>query len=83
MARRKKEQGLGFAGPARDIVIGGSILGVGATVVARVGGSTAGQAGAGLSAAASFLPLAGLTIGSGLALKQLKKLQRVSTNKRK
>lgn len=83
MARRKKSESLGFARPARDIVIGGSILGVGATVVARVGGSTAGQAGLGLSAAASFLPIAGVTIGGGLALRQLRRLQGQTERKRR
>ena len=83
MARQKKEQGIGLMDASRDIVIGGSILGIGATVVARVGGSTSGQAGAGISAAASLLPIAGFTIRSGLASRQLRKLQRVKRDKRK
>jgi len=77
MARRKKEQGIGFISPARDIVIGGSILGIGATVVARVDGPTGG-----ISAAASFLPVIGVTVGGGLALRQLRRLQRQAKRKR-
>ncbi len=73
---RKKTQEIGLMGASRDIVIGGSILGVGASVVARTGGS-----GAGISAAASFLPVMGATIGGGLALRHLQRLQ--GTKKRK
>jgi len=78
MAKRKREQGLGFARPARDLVIGGSVLGIGATIVARTGGSAAG-----LSAAASFLPVVGVTVGSGLALRQLRRLQSQEKRKRR
>ena len=66
MARRKKVQDLGIISPTRDIVVGGSILGIGATLVAKTGGPTAG-----ISAAASFLPVIGVTVGGGLALRQL------------
>jgi len=75
MVKRKKDREIGLGGASRDIVVGGSVLGIGATVVARVGGSTAGAAGAGLSVAASFLPIVGVTVGSGVALQQLRKLQ--------
>lgn len=79
MARkRKNEQGLGFMGPTRDIVIGGTILGVGATIVGRVGGPTGG-----ISAAASFLPVIGVTVGGGLALRQLRRLQSQEGRKRR
>jgi len=70
MAKRKKKEGLGFARPTRDLVVGASVLGIGATVVSRTGGSTAG-----ISAAASFLPVLGVTVGGGLALRQLRRLQ--------
>ena len=75
---RKKEQGIGFMMPTRDIVIGGSILGIGATVVAKTSGPTAG-----ISAAASFLPVIGVTVGGGLALKQLRRLQGQEKRKRR
>ena len=79
MARnRKKEQEIGFMMPTRDIVIGGSIMGIGVAVVSRVGGPTGG-----ISAAASFLPLVGITVGSGLALRQLRKLQGQERRKRR
>ena len=83
MAKRKKREDIGFIGPARDIVVGGSILGIGGAIVARVGGPTAGSAGAGLSVAASFLPVFGTVVGSGLALKQLRKLQGQTRRKRR
>ncbi len=70
MAKHKKAQDVGLLGASRDIVVGGSVLGIGATIVARTGGPTAG-----ISAAASFLPVMGVTIGGGLALKQLRKMQ--------
>lgn len=78
MAKQKKTQGIGLigasrdnmVGASRDIVVGGSILGIGATIVARTGGPTAG-----ISAAASFLPVIGVTVGGGLALQQLRRLQ--------
>jgi len=83
MAKRKKSESLGFLGPTRDLVIGGSVLGIGATVVAKVGGSTAASSGAGLSAAASFLPVFGVTIGGGLALRQLRRLQGQTTRRKR
>ena len=78
MAKRKKREDLGFVRPSRDLVVGASILGVGATVVSRVGGPTAG-----ISAAASFLPVIGVTVGGGLALRQLRKLQGQTKRKRR
>jgi len=78
MARRKKNEGLGIIMPTRDIVVGASILGIGATVVARTGGPTAG-----ISAAASFLPVIGVTVGGGLALRQLRSLQQQTKRKRR
>ena len=77
MAKRKRNDSLGFRMPARDIVVGASIFGIGASVVARTGGPTAG-----ISAAASFLPVLGTTIGSGLALQHLRRLQGRTKRKR-
>ena len=76
--KRREDMELGFVRPARDIVVGGSILGIGATVVARTGGPTAG-----ISAAASFLPVVGVTVGGGLALRQLRNLQGQTKRKKK
>ena len=78
MAKRKKRDDLGFVRPAGSLVVGASVLGVGATVVSKVGGPTAG-----ISAAASFLPVIGVTIGGGAALRQLRKLQNPRKRKRK
>ena len=78
MAKQKKTQGIGLIGASRDIVVGGSILGIGATIVARTGGPTAG-----ISAAASFLPVIGVTGGGGLALQQLRRLQGIEKRERK
>lgn len=77
MAKDNKRQGIGIRTASRDIVIGGSILGIGATVVARTGGPTAG-----ISAAASFLPAIGVTVGGGLALRQLRLLQNQDKRRR-
>ena len=80
MARKKKD--LGIARPAKGLVKGTIILGVGGSVIAGVGGSTAASAGAGITAAASFLPVAGTAIGGGLVVRQLKRLEKQTKRKR-
>ena len=77
MGKHRKAQDVGFARPAKGLVKGAVILGVGGSVIAGVGGSTAASAGAGVTAAASFLPVAGTAIGGGIVIRQLKKLQKV------
>ncbi len=83
MARKKKDSDLGIARPAMGIVSGGVILGVGSSVVGGVGGSTAASSQAGLGAAAGFLPPMGATVGAGLTVQQLRKLQKVSKRRRR
>jgi|TARA_Y100000310_G_scaffold229236_1_gene231655 hypothetical protein len=69
---------LGVARPAKDMVIGASILGIGATVVTRTGGPVGG-----ISAAASFLPILGAQVGGSVALRELRKLQNQDMRKRR
>lgn len=78
MAKRKKTSDLGIAKPAIGLTVGGSILGLGAGVAVKAGGS-----GAGLSAAAGFQKPIGATIGVGLTIRQLRKLQKVRKQKRR
>ena len=68
MARKRKD--LGLKRPAIGLVAGATILGIGGSVAVGVGGS-----GAGISAAASFLPAIGATVGAGLTIGQLRKLE--------
>ncbi len=83
MAKRKNREELGIARPALGLVAGATILGVGGTVIAGVGGSTAASAGAGVTAVASFLPVAGTVIGGGIVIGQLRGLQRHVEPRRK
>ena len=73
--KRKNVQDIGIARPAMGLVVGGTILSVGGSVIAGVGGSTAASAGAGVTAVASFLPVAGTVIGGGIVVGQLRNLQ--------
>ncbi len=76
MARKKKD--LGIAKPALGLTVGATILGVGAGVAVKAGGS-----GAGLSAAAGFLPTMGTAVGAGLTIVQLRKLEKQTKRKRR
>ena len=75
MAKRKKD--LGIAKPAMELTMGASILGLGAGVAVSAGGS-----GAGMSAAAGFMPAMGTTVGAGLTIGQLKKLEKQNKRRR-
>ncbi len=77
MARKKKHPLNELNHGARGIVVGGSILGIGASLTAGVGGPTGG-----LTAAASFLPATGTILGGSIAIGQLKKLQKPKKRKR-
>lgn len=83
MARRKKVSENEFIRPTTGLVIGGSIFGIGAGLVAGVGGSTAASAGAGITAGASFLPPIGATIGAGLTLRQIRRLEDTTRKRRR
>ncbi len=76
MARKKKD--LGIAKPALGLTVGATILGVGAGVAVKAGGS-----GAGLSAAAGFLPTMGTAVGAGLTIGQLRRLEKQTKRKRR
>ena len=78
MAKRKKVSDLGIVKPAVGLTVGGSILGLGADVAVKAGGS-----GAGMSAMGSFMGPMGATVGAGLTVGQLKKLQKVSKKTKK
>lgn len=75
MARRKKD--LGMARPAMGLVKGGVVLGVGSSVVTAAGGSAAG-----MTTMAGFMPAMGVAIGGGIALQQVRRLQK-QTRRRK
>ena len=76
MAKRKKDSDLGIVRASKGIVVGSAVLGFGGSVVGGVGGSTAASSQAGLGAAAGFLPIGGTTIGGGLVVGQLRKLNK-------
>ncbi len=80
MAKRKKDSDLGIVRASKGIVVGSAVLGFGGSVVGAasgpVGGSTAASSQAGLGAAAGFLPIVGTTIGGGLVVGQLRKLNK-------
>ena len=80
MAKRKKD--LGIAKPAGALVGGAVILGAGGSVVGAIPGTTAATAGGGLTAMASFMPVAGTAIGAGLTIQQLKKLEKQTKRRR-
>lgn len=83
MAKHKKAQDVGVLRPAKGLVKGAVILGVGGSVIAGVGGSTAASAGAGVTAAASFLPIAGTALGAGVVVGQLRKLEKQTKRRRR
>lgn len=68
---KKKNKDLGMTKPALGMVAGATILGVGGSVAVSAGGS-----GAGMSAMAGYMPAMGTTIGAGLTIQQLRKLQK-------
>ncbi len=76
MAKRKKQPLNRLNEGARGIVVGATVLGVGASI--GIGGSAAG----GLSAAASVLPAAGTILGASVVVGQLKKLPQPKRKKR-
>jgi len=76
MAKRRKVARNTFIGATGSLLGASVILGVGSTVVTRVGGSAGG-----LTAAASFLPPIGATIGAGFTIGQLRRLQRTKKKK--
>ena len=55
----------------------GAGLGIGASVVEKIGGTTAGYAGAGMTTMASFMPSIGAVMGGGMVLEQTQKLQKM------
>lgn len=78
MAKRKQRAEMGFKQASTGLVGGAVILGVGADVAVKAGGS-----GAGMGAAASFMPAMGATMGAGMTLQEVRKLQKVSKKKRR
>jgi len=78
MARRKKSREIDIVRPAGGLVVGATILGFGAQTATKAGGS-----GAGISAAAGFLPALGTTIGAGLTLGAVRNLEPERRRKRK
>ena len=76
MAKKRKEMGLKQA--SMGLVGGAVILSTGSQVVSSVGGS-----GAGLTAAARFLPTMGTALGAGLTLQQVRKLQSLKSERNK
>ena len=80
MARKKKD---GLKRATLGLVGGSVILSTGSSIVGSVGGSTAASAQAGLGAAAGFLSPIGATVGAGLTVQQLRKLQKVSKRRRR
>jgi len=76
MARRKKDEGIGIARPAIGLLGAGVGLGIGSSVIGGIGGPTAASAQAGLTGAASFLPVAGTAVGGFLVVRQLQGLQK-------
>ena len=78
MGKRKKREDLGIARPAMGLVGGAAILGIGSTVAVKAGGS-----GAGMSAMASFMPAMGTTVGAGLTVQQLRKLEKQTKRRRR
>ena len=80
MAKKRKKTSLGEAGIG--LTKGAVILGVGGSVVGAIPGTTAATAGGGLTAMASFMPVAGTAIGAGLTIQQLKKLEKQNKRRR-
>jgi len=75
MARRKNVNGFGLTRPALGLVGAGLVLGVGSSVLGKVGGSTATAAQGGLTTFASFTPVIATGIGSFIVIRQLQNLQ--------
>ncbi len=71
MAKRKKDSDLGIVRASKGIVVGSAVLGFGGSVVGAAGGPVGG-----ITAAAGFLPIVGTTIGGGLVVGQLRKLNK-------
>ena len=77
MRKRKSKNDVGMAKPAMGLVKGGVVLGVGGSVISSVGGNAAG-----VSTMAGFMPAMGAAMGGGIALQQVRKIQK-QTRKRK
>ena len=83
MGKRKKREDMGMVKPAMGLVGGGVILGVGGSVVGAIPGTTAATAGGGLTAMASFMGPMGATVGAGLTVQQLRKLEKQTKRRRR
>lgn len=68
MAKRKRND---LASAGIGMTRGAVILGIGADVSTKAGGS-----GAGMTTMSGYLPMIGSTYGAGMTIKQLKKLQK-------
>ena len=82
MARKKKND-LDLIRPAGGLILGGIALGVGSSVVGKIGGSTAVNAQAGLTTFSSFLPVVGTGVGSFIVVRQLRNLEETTRRKRR
>lgn len=76
MVKRKKKE-MGMMKPAMGLVGGSVMFGLGGSI-AETGGFPA----AGITAGARFLPAAGAAVGAGMAMGQVKKLQKLTKRKK-
>lgn len=80
---RKKNKDIGIARPATQLLVGGVVLGVGSSIVGKIGGATAVNAQAGLTTVSSFLPVIGTGLGSFIVVRQLRNLEESIKRKRR
>ena len=76
MAKQKKRQEIGIIGLGTGLVIGGTVLGVGSSIIGSTGtGSIVASGQAGLTTVAGFLPTVATIGGSFIVVRQLQGLQ--------
>ena len=76
MVKQKKRQELGIVGLGTGLVVGGTILGVGSSIIGSTGGGAIAASGqAGIATVAGFLPTIATIGGSFIVVRQLQGLQ--------